>query len=165
MKSVISPRASRICTLSGKHIFPLNFLVSVFFSKALMHFGSGLMRWQGCVQCLHIQTKPVAFNVRAKKRHNILYNVYYSFPICFWGLSLSSDLLHVKVYDCCTHPGWPVLPVCPPSTRMAAWVVTCWNPVSSATIGGDFRSVSLLTLDPVAPWCHRPTTATSELAG
>lgn len=50
-----------------KHIFPLNFLVSVFFSKALMHFGSGLMRWQGCVKCLHIRTKPVAFNVRAKK--------------------------------------------------------------------------------------------------
>lgn len=185
MKFVISKSFSYLY-FQWKRIFSFKlFGQCLFFSKALMRFGSGLMRWQGCVQCLHIRIKPVAFNVRAKK--DITYCImcnYYSFLICFWGLSLSSDLLNVKVYDGVKVPAvfddfWlrnaaliqAVSLACPPSmsSQYTYGSVRSGDMLKSRLLCDNRRWFSLRQLVNIGPrWpvmSQTMTTATSELAG
>lgn len=141
MKFVISPTASRICTFIGNASFPLNFLASV--------FCSGLMRRQGCEQCLHIRIKPVAFNVRAKS------------CTTGWKFRLFFDDLIEK---CCTHPGCFTGLSSQHRHGSASGDV-----LESCLLRYNRRWFSLRQLVNIGPRCpmmsQTMTTATSELAG
>lgn len=110
-KSFLESRFERNHILSFEH-----WGQSLIFSKALMHFGPRLQRWQGWGPCLHARITPVTFGGNQQK---IRMKYYWVFARCLKiTFSCSPELFNLLKTTFCTTL---LLFYCPRVEKYTRW--------------------------------------------